>query len=156
MLLGIARRLCGNDADARDLVHDAYERALRSWHTYDDRGNLRSWLATILNNLFIDRCRRASRAPRTEGLDTVDVAAPEPSATPRWAQVSVDQVRAALMGIGDEFRRVYEMHASGRSYEEIATELRIPKATVGTRLIRARKKLKALLERELASAGGLS
>ena len=41
---------------------------------------------------------------------------------------------------------MYQLHAlEGRSYNEIADRLRIPKATVGTRLIRARRKLRDLL-----------
>lgn len=145
LLRGIARRLCGNDADAGDLVHDTYERALRAWDRYADRGNLRSWLVAILNNLFIDRCRRNRRAPRIEALDEVEVAAPEPGAPPAWTRVTHQQVDAALATLGVDFRRVYELHALGRSYDQIAAELQIAKATVGTRLVRARKKLKDAL-----------
>jgi RNA polymerase sigma-70 factor, ECF subfamily len=149
LLMGIARRLCGNDADAADLVHDTYERALRAWDRYSDRGNLRSWMVAIMNNLFIDRCRKNRRTPKTEALDDVEVAAPEPTAPPAWASVTHQQIDAALATIGAEFRKVYELHALGRSYEEIAAELKIAKATVGTRLIRARKKLRDALEREI-------
>jgi len=41
---------------------------------------------------------------------------------------------------------VYELAtAQNRSYKEIAAQLRLPAATVGTRLIRARRKLRRLL-----------
>lgn len=153
LLLGVARRLCGNDADAADLVHDTYERALRAWDRYADRGNLRSWMVTILHNLFIDRCRRSRRTPRTETLDDVELAAPEPAAPPAWAHVTDQQVARALTTLAPEFRRVYELHAAGRSYDEIAAELQIAKPTVGTRLIRARKKLKDALLREIGGPG---
>ena len=148
-LTALARRLCGNAADADDLVHDTYERALRAWERYADRGNLRGWLASILHNLFIDRCRRVKRAPVHEGVDTVDLPAVEQAAPPRWANVTPEQIAVALAGIGNEFRVVYEMHAAGKSYDEIATALRIAKNTVGTRLVRARKKLKEALEKQM-------
>jgi RNA polymerase sigma-70 factor (ECF subfamily) len=149
LLTAIARRLCGNDADAADLVHDTYERALRAWDRYSDRGNLRSWMVAILNNLFVDRCRKHRRTPRTEAIEDHELAAPEPGAQPAWSRVTAQQVDAALATLGPEFRRVYELHVRGRSYDEIATELRIAKPTVGTRLIRARKKLKEALLRDL-------
>jgi RNA polymerase sigma-70 factor, ECF subfamily len=149
LLRSIARRLCGNDADAADLVHDTYERALRAWSGYSDRGNLRSWMVAILNNLFIDRCRKHRRTPRTETLDDVELPAPEAGAAPAWSHVTDQQVDAALATLSPEFRRVYELHVGGRSYDEIAAELRIAKPTVGTRLIRARKKLKEALLRDL-------
>jgi RNA polymerase sigma-70 factor (ECF subfamily) len=44
--------------------------------------------------------------------------------------------------------------ADGLSYEEIAEELDIPRATVGTRLLRARKKLRAILKEQLEHAHG--
>jgi RNA polymerase sigma-70 factor (ECF subfamily) len=152
LLTGIARRLCGNEADAADLVHDTYERALRAWDRYADRGNLRSWMVAILNNLFIDRCRKTRRTPRTEAIEDLELAAPEPSAPPAWSNVTEPQINRALATLGAEFRRAYELHALGRSYDEIALELNIAKATVGTRLIRARKKLRDALLRELGGA----
>ncbi len=150
MLVGTARRLCGNDADADDLVHDTYERALRGWERYTDRGNLKAWLMRIMHNLFIDRCRRVKRQPEMEEAD--EVAAPEMVAPPAWSEVTAEQVAHALGAIGAEFRSVYELHTAGRSYDDIARELGIPKATVGTRLLRARKKLKETLTRELGGA----
>ena len=52
----------------------------------------------------------------------------------------------AVARLPEEFRSVYQMHAiDGRSYSEIALKLALPKNTVGTRLIRARRKLRDLL-----------
>jgi RNA polymerase sigma-70 factor, ECF subfamily len=147
LLTAIARRLCGNEADAEDLVHDTYERALRSWNTSLSEAHLRSWIVAILNHLFIDRCRRARRAPKIEAINGHDVASTEQSAPAAWSRVSDDQIGAALATLDVELRRVYELRAGGRSYEQIATELHIPEATVGTRLFRARKKLRAALAR---------
>jgi RNA polymerase sigma-70 factor, ECF subfamily len=147
LLTSIARRLCGNDADAEDLVHDTYERALRSWNSDLGETHLRSWIVAILNHLFIDRCRRARRAPRTEAINGREIAAIEQTAPAAWSSVSDDQIGAALATLDIELRRVYELRAGGRSYEQIAAELRIPEATVGTRLFRARKRLRAALAR---------
>jgi RNA polymerase sigma-70 factor (ECF subfamily) len=146
-LTAIARRLCGNAHDADDLLHDTYERALRGWDRYTDRGNLRGWLISILHHLFVDRCRKAKRTPGTDAIDPVEVPAPEIAAPPAWSTVTPTQLATALAELGDEFRAVYELHAAGKSYDEIARELAIPKATVGTRLLRARQKLKATLVR---------
>jgi RNA polymerase sigma-70 factor (ECF subfamily) len=148
LLTAIARRLCGNEADAEDLVHDTYERALRSWDGDLSEAHLRSWIVSILNHLFIDRCRRARRAPRIEAIDGLEVAAHEQSAQPAWTSVSDHQISSALATLDGELRRVYELRARGRSYEEIAAELHILPSTVGTRLYRARKRLKEALVAE--------
>jgi RNA polymerase sigma-70 factor (ECF subfamily) len=148
-LLRVARRLCGNDQDARDLVHDAYERALRNWDRYGEQGNVRGWLVAIMHNVFIDRCRTAKRRGPHAEIDTIEIAAPEPVAPPTWTKVDEQQVSRALQNLGAEFRQVYELHVQGKSYDEIAAELRIAKNTVGTRLLRARKKLREQLQHEI-------
>ncbi len=144
-----ALRLCRNAADARDLVQDTLERGLRSFDRYRPGTNGRGWLLTILNNLFIDRCRSSTREPRAaEGVEDLAavVAAPEPPAEPGWATITPEQVEAAISQLGDEFRTVYQLHAiEQRSYAEIAAQLGVNKATVGTRLLRARRRLKELL-----------
>jgi RNA polymerase sigma-70 factor, ECF subfamily len=152
VLLAIAGRLCGNTADARDLVQDTYERALKAWERLPSDANHRGWLVTIMNRLFIDRCRRAKRSP------LVDREAPEPAAperevdaAPAWSAVTSEQLASAVARLGEEFRRVYELHAVGRSYKEIGDELGVPAATVGTRLLRARRRLRELLVADLGA-----
>jgi RNA polymerase sigma-70 factor (ECF subfamily) len=144
--LGIlARRLCGNAADADDLVQDTFERAFRAGHRYEDRGNRRGWLATILRNRFIDRCRH-KRTFELAAVELDHIPAQEPTARPAWESITTAQVAAALDQIGESFRRVYELHAAGHSYHAIARELGISTNTVGTRLFRARAKLEAILK----------
>jgi RNA polymerase sigma-70 factor (ECF subfamily) len=148
-LQATALRLCGNATDARDLVQDTLERGLRSLARYKPGTDGRAWLLTILHHLFIDRCRSRTRERRADvSAEQVEerVAAPEAEELPAWASISPEQLREALERIPEEFRLVYQLHAlEGRSYNEIAERLAIPKATVGTRLIRARRRLKELL-----------
>ncbi len=148
-LHGTALRLCGNATDARDLVQDTLERGLRNLARYKPGTDGRAWLLTILHHIFIDRCRSKFRERRADvSAEEVEerVAAPEAEALPTWAAISPEQLREALAKIPEEFRLVYQLHAlEGRSYIEIAERLGIPKATVGTRLIRARRRLKELL-----------
>ncbi|ESR25922.1 sigma-70 family RNA polymerase sigma factor [Lutibaculum baratangense] len=62
-----ARALTRNDEDAEDLVHDALVRAYERRSSYDERRNLRTWLFSILHNVFVDgRRAAASRATRDE------------------------------------------------------------------------------------------
>jgi RNA polymerase sigma-70 factor (ECF subfamily) len=112
---------------------------------------------TILNRRFIDACRRRSRAPQQQPLDEAVLpadASDEPrEPAPPWSQITAEQVSAALAKLRPSFREVYELATTGnRSYKEIAAELNLPPATVGTRLIRARRKLRVLLTPLLAQA----
>lgn len=146
-LRAFARRLCRNRSDADDLVQDTLARAMTSLATLKPATNARSWLMSILHNLFIDSCRKQSSRGQGVALDEVahELPAGEPDPEPAWATLGHDDVNAALRQLDVGFREVYRLHAQGQSYEQIAKALEIPKATVGTRLLRARKKLKALL-----------
>ncbi|MBZ4422899.1 RNA polymerase sigma factor [Myxococcus sp. RHST-1-4] len=144
-----ALRLCGNAADARDLVQETFERGLRNLARYRPGTDGRAWLLTILHHRFIDRCRSHARERRADvSAEDLEerIAAPEAEAAPAWASITPEQLREALEKLPEEFRAVYRMHSlEGRSYIEISERLGIPKATVGTRLIRARRRLKELL-----------
>ena len=142
-----AEKLCGNRHDACDLVQDTLERAMTRMHTLAPGTSPRAWMQTILHNLFIDRCRSDQRRGQTVDIDDVSVPAPEPAAEPAWADLGAAELHAAIARLDDDFRAVYEMHALAQlSYRAIADLLDIPTATVGTRLVRARQKLRALLE----------
>lgn len=145
-LLAVAMRLCGHPSDATDLVQDTYERALGAAPRLSPGTNLAAYLVTVLHHLFIDRVRRR-RVELPSDPALLESAAPEsePEPAPRWLQVGDDELAAAISRLNDEFREVFALHARGLSYQEIAERLGIPRATVGTRLARARRKLRSLL-----------
>jgi RNA polymerase sigma-70 factor (ECF subfamily) len=146
-LNGTARRLCGNASDAQDLVQDALERALAAVQSGNQPQNVRGWLTSIVYNLYIDGYRGRQRGPRVHSLEpNADVPEPVRATDPAWMSITPEQLHAAVAQLEPEFREVYELHAfEGRSYIEIAERLGIPKATVGTRLLRARQRLRAQL-----------
>jgi RNA polymerase sigma-70 factor (ECF subfamily) len=152
-LLAFATRLTRNPADARDLVQDSLERAFRRADTFTVGTNGRAWLFSILHHTFIDRSRRQKAEPRSESVDDVEVPANEPGEAPAWTAITAETLASAVASLEEEFRSVYDLHArEGLSYQQIAERLGIPSNTVGTRLIRARRKLRALLE--VAKDGG--
>jgi RNA polymerase sigma-70 factor (ECF subfamily) len=142
-----AVHLCRKAWETDDLVQDTFERALR----HLSQGNpapihMRGWLVSILRNAFIDRVRR--RAVTFEPI--ADHAEPERDPEPAWAQVSVDEIRAAVARLDGELRSVFELHyIEGLRYKVVAAKLRVPENTVASRLYRARKALRVELVRSL-------
>lgn len=57
----MARRMCGNRADADDLVQETYLAAFRHFDQFSPGGNCRAWLFTILRNTFLNRLRQRGR-----------------------------------------------------------------------------------------------
>jgi len=146
-LRALARRLTFSHEDAHDLVQDAIVRALPALGKVRAGSHLRAWLITILRRIHIDGLRRSARAPQAIPIDEVhggqlaiDDDTTEP--TDEWA----DDLDQALTALPEVFRRVIVLHElEGCSYREISASLDIPLATVGTRLNRARLKLRSLL-----------
>jgi RNA polymerase sigma-70 factor, ECF subfamily len=144
----IAERLCKNSVDSRDLVQDTFERAMRQGIPPEVRSTA-AWLTTIMHNLFIDHCRADARHPSTELLENnyANVTQLEPDASePAWTRITIQDIRDALDQIEQVYRDVYKLHTFEHlSYEQIAQQLSIQRITVGTRLTRARKSLRAVL-----------
>ena len=142
-----AARMCRRDADADDVVQDALLRAFRSRDGLRSPERAGGWLLTIVSSTFIDSVRRR-RARPTEVEMAVEPAAPdvELEVEQPWAHVSIDDVRAAVAALPDDVRDTYRMFAlEGHDYTSIAATQGIPRATVGTRIHRARRHLRALL-----------
>src|SRR4051812_35446045 len=144
-LIAYSRRLTADGPEATDLVQMVCTRVLSSpkrvWPE-----NVSAWLRTILFRLFVDLRRRGRWEIPTEdaALDQRAVAV-EPELTTDGA--TINDVRALLLSLPAHYRVPYELYTfDNMSYEGIADRLGLPSRTVGTRINRARKKLRGLLE----------
>ena len=165
-LLHLALGLTRDAGEARDLVQDALERAMREWTRFTPGTNARAWVSAILSRLFIDRWRRRKRQPRFVDLDRADVMGPcgpsasewaaslpgdAPPSAP-WEAVTDADLTAAVDALPAKLRVVFDLSVGERcSYLEISRATGIPVNTVGTRLLRARRHLRATLEARIAS-----
>ncbi|MER5621687.1 RNA polymerase sigma factor [Streptosporangium sp. NPDC002544] len=144
----VAQRL-GTDA-AEDIVAETFLTAFRKRAQYDpSRAGVRAWLYGIATNL-IGRHRRVEvrtlRALGRHGPDPDTPGHEEHVAVRVSAESLRPSLAAALAGLHQRDRDVLLLVAlAGLSHEEIATALGIPYGTVGSRLNRARKKLRATL-----------
>src|SRR5215471_10778415 len=151
-LLTYARLLTRERTAAEDLVQDTLERALRAASRFRSGTNLRAWLMRIMRNLFTDRCRRSAllRNVTAQAVPDVEVQAP---AANYLDLVSMADVDAALQEIGPRHREIFLLaYVKRMPYGAIARQLSISPSTVGTRLWRA----KAKLRRALRNARGTS
>jgi RNA polymerase sigma-70 factor (ECF subfamily) len=151
-----ARWLTKNDADAEDVVQDAYVRALRFFSSL--RGeDARGWLLTIVRNTWYGRFpRRVEGAVTTvadgDANEVVDTSlGPEAQAI---QQQTVEHVRRALETLPTDFREVLVLRElEGFSYKEIAAIVGVPIGTVMSRLARGRERLAGALSASDMSGG---
>ena len=147
-LIPVLRRyayaLVREHATADDLVQDTLERALQHWSSRRAEGDLRAWLFTILRNLHVSRHRQAQRRGPSVELDDANVPG---TAASQDATVEAHDVLAALQQLPEEQKSLLLLVGVEEfSYDQAARILDLPMGTVMSRLSRARKKLRSIVE----------
>jgi RNA polymerase sigma-70 factor (ECF subfamily) len=155
-LYGYAMVLSRDRTEAEDLVQETCFRAVKALESLQPGSNAKSWLFTILRNVWLNQVRQRRTAPEILELDVDESSlgmAVEGSKDPFALYVSKverDQVREAIQQLPDEFREIIVLREYEElSYQEIATLLDCPAGTVMSRLGRARSKLRSLLSSTL-------
>ncbi len=134
---------------ADDIVQETFLRAHRKIHTLRDEGSVLPWLFQIAYRLCVDHFRARARRPEDEAADPA--ALKRPQAPPLEHMLEQHQmsacVQAQILKLADAYRSViWLFDVQDFSIKETAAILGISEANVRTRLHRARRKLKALLE----------
>ena len=165
-LYSAARRMTRNNADAEDLVQEAYLRAYKSFDSFTEGTNLRAWLFRILTNIHISNYRRRSRRPvetelseidnmylyRRLGRDGRSASLGRSAEDELLSSLTSKEVHMAVESLPEIHRlAVLLADVEGFTYSEIAEILDVPVGTVMSRIHRGRKRLqKSLYEFGLA------
>lgn len=123
------------------------------------RDSAKSWLFTILRNIWLNQLRHRRTAPDGVEFDS-DGSVPneqgEAAQDPHSVYVRTierEQVQAAIQQLPVEFREIIILREYEElSYQEIAAVLDCPPGTVMSRLARARVRLRELLTSGLVSS----
>src|ERR1700722_8808685 len=146
-----ARALLRNPAQAEDLVQDTMVRALEKAHLFHHDTNMRGWLVTIMHNEHVNAVRRGFRAPLTVSDDTItELGRPQTQEVP----IELSEIRRAVGRLPYEQKEALLLHwLHGLKYEEVSAKLGLPLGTVQSRISRARKALRAMIETPSSGLG---
>ncbi|HEY9541381.1 MAG TPA: RNA polymerase sigma factor, partial [Luteimonas sp.] len=162
-LFRVARAVVRDDAEAEDVVQEAYTHAFAGLSTFRGESSLSTWLTRIVLNEANGRLRK--RRPSVD-IATFEATPQEDSRVVSFpnrfgsedpaAAAARAQIRGLLEHAIDElpeaFRLVFVMREiEGCPVEETATTLGIRPETVKTRLYRARRLLRGTLQDSLAA-----
>lgn len=149
-----AYRLLGNRDEASDITQDTFLRAYQALSSFQQDKPLAPWLCRIAINLSLNRLKR--QRPTLSLDDDQHGPAfeiPDSSTEPQANVLHLEQqqmLRQAILVLPPEQRVIIELrHFQGRSYDELAAELDLSLANVKSRLFRARKKLRQILEEDV-------
>ena len=135
---GLAQRITNDASLAEDVVQDAFVSVWKQCGRFDpERGNVRSWLLTIVHHKAVDAVRRSSaRAERAlpEGAEEFLAASTRPDELAEWS-MEAEAVREAVKQVPEDQRMTIEMaYFLGLTHVEIAERMGVPLGTVKSRL----------------------
>lgn len=141
LILRLSRR-CPDPAIVEEVVQDTFLAVWRGAHRYRGQGEVAAWIWGIGIRRLIDRLRRR---PVTSML--VERTNPEPSAEEMvLLGIEHGDLATAMDRLSPELRAVLQATIlDGLTTREAARLLGIPRGTVKTRLMRARRELREAL-----------
>jgi RNA polymerase sigma-70 factor (ECF subfamily) len=143
--------LTRNHAEAEDLVQETFSKALRAFDSFQPNTNFKAWIFRILRNTFLTS-RTGIASSRTvfledhpDVLDTTDA-----SPTPEDNLIRLDNqaaLHSALEQLQPQLREALLLcDVEEVKYKDIALILDVPIGTVMSRISRARRTLRQLLQ----------
>jgi len=152
-VFNLAYKFVGRHDEAEDLTQDIFLKIFRALHTFDRRANFQTWLISISRNLCIDHYRsvRKERETMAREVDAANLSPVSRERSPHGELEQIDLRQLIQQGLAElppalkeavELRDLREL-----SYQEIATQLRLPEGTVKSRINRGRLELARQLRR---------
>jgi RNA polymerase sigma-70 factor, ECF subfamily len=152
-LYNFAHWLTQNRDEAEDLVQETYAKALKGFSSFQPGTNFKAWMYRILRNTFLTSRTGLKAATVPFDPDEEDPALPVETQTPET--ILIDRTSREIMQAGIEelpvaYREVLLLcEVEEMSYQEISAAVAIPIGTVMSRLSRARRLLRQIVERKL-------
>jgi len=154
-LYRIARGVVRNDAEAEDIVQEAYVSAFAHLDAFRGDSSLATWLSRIVINEALGRLRKRRRTvalpanPQAEIIQFPLNPSDDPERTMAQRQI-LELVERATDSLPDVYRSVFVARViEGLSIEETAELLGVRPETVKTRLHRARALVRKALDDQI-------
>ncbi len=159
-VFNLAYRLSGDRTDAEDLTQEAFYRAYRGLDGYEGDKPFENWIFRIVTRLFLDLRRTRRRRVTTvsydapfrndQGEEIAHFQATDPTPTAEETMMNSvmnHDLQLALSQLKPDQRALVLLaDVEQVSYQDIATSLGIPIGTVRSRLHRAHKKLRSIMQ----------
>lgn len=132
------RKMCGGDEElASDLAQETFLKAYRGISSFNGQAKFLTWLYAIAKNVYFEHLRRGEKFEELAEDETA-------TATPSDSHLDIAK---CMLQLSPEERMVLTLsYTDGLSQTEVAELLNMPLGTVKTHALRAKDKLKILLQ----------
>jgi len=143
--MAICLRYSKNREEAKEILNDAFFRALTKLDQYDPAFPFRPWLRRILINVAIDYYRKNNPLPVHLELTAARESAMEEMPLPKISPN--EDLLPVLRALSPAYRVVFNLYVMEEySHQEIADLLGIDARTSRSNLVRAKENIRALLQ----------
>lgn len=155
---GFCHRLAKNKNDTDDLYQETFLKAMELCHKIDKNNNPKGFLISIAVGIWKNNQRKYARRKRIAPIEKLNEEAIgdyiiNGKSTPEETAISNEfhaMIQTAADTLNDKLKiPLYMYYTAEMSNEDIAASLKIPLGTVKSRLYKARKTLKSILESEV-------
>ncbi|HEU0029420.1 MAG TPA: sigma-70 family RNA polymerase sigma factor [Kofleriaceae bacterium] len=129
-LFGFALGQLGDRHEAEDVIHETFLALLDARRTRTELRSFKAWLFQVARHLCLNRVRSRKRGERALAA----VAETTLDAAPLDDAPDAAALHGAVARLPPTLSAVYQLRASGLSYEEVAGVLEIPVGTVKSRM----------------------
>lgn len=147
-LYGLCLSLCANSFDADDLYQETWLRVVKSISQYDPTKEFGPWLTKICVNTYRNVLRRLTRSPFLD-FRTNEEKDAQINAVPDAEKADYSPLYEAIDRLPEKYRiAVILFYFQNMDVASTAHVMGIPEGTVKSRLSKARKRLKEVLDGE--------
>ena len=144
----IIRNTVGTALTHEDIEEVASDVFLALWNKADKANKLKTYIAAIARNKALNKIREVA-----ENLPLEESILMENGKTPEDKAISEDEqkmLKSAVLAMEDTDREIFLRHYYGtQTVYDISREIGLKEVTVKQRLVRGRKKLRRIIEREV-------
>jgi RNA polymerase sigma-70 factor (ECF subfamily) len=144
----VAKRFVKHDAEAEDVVQDAFIKAFSKLHQFEATVTFGAWLKRIVINTSIDALK--SKNQRLVELEEVHLKVVDTNDEDKWLvddAVTINDIKEAINTLSEKYRYVVMLYLiEGYDHQEISEILQISEVASRTQLYRGKLKLQELLK----------
>lgn len=145
--------MLGDTAAAEDCVQDAFERAYKRWPTWRPIAPPEAWVHRIAVNAALSYLRR--RRIREVGEVIRRIGRPGVTPDPQELAEHRDLIDSLARLPPKQAATIVLRHHHGYTNRAISVVMDIPERTVASRLVAAKRRLRAMLERSYGPEAGI-
>jgi RNA polymerase sigma factor (sigma-70 family) len=142
-MYSVSLRIVNNEAEAEDIMQEAFLKAFRKIHTYKGEVSFGAWLKKIVINRSLDHLKKKKGQFEEISERTIKL----PDENEEIGEVDVERIKKAIQSLPDGYRTVLSLYLiEGYDHDEISQILGISNSASRTQFSRAKNKLRELLK----------